>query len=390
MQDNRSAGKRSITVLAVLSVLGLGINLLLMLLIDSHWYAYLILGLILVLDLVLMIFIARTKWHRVLVFFLVVLLSGTTLIMCRPSLRVSFMGTMVRESIRLVMQLPVMKGDGLFKQAAEFAAQKSDWQAPAGYSNTRYILSNSAIELLRSGQKQETVIYQLHGGAYVIGLTDMYRDQAVRYSKLAKGADVASLDYRISPAYTFPAALEDVVEGWEYLLASGYTADHIIIVGDSAGGNLALALTETLRDRGSAMPAAMVLMSPWADLACLGESFTYNIYKDPIFGIIEGTETSILKKPSPYAGSTNLQNKYLSPAYAEFDDFPPMLIQVGTWEVLESDSLTVCQKARASGVAVTLTEYEGMFHVFQMSGDLIPEGHAAWQEVEGFVTQFIN
>lgn len=390
MQVKGSAGKRPITVLAVLSILVLTGNLAVMLLIDCRWYAYLILGLILVADLVLMIFIARKRWQRLLVFFLVIILSAATLILCRPNLSVSFTGTLVRESIRLVMQLPAMKGDGLFEQGAELAAQKSAWKAPDGYSNTRYDLSNSAIELLRSGQEQDTVIYQLHGGAYVIGFMDMYRDQAVRYSKLAHGADVASLDYRIAPAYTFPAALDDAVEGWEFLLATGYQADHIIVAGDSAGGNLALALTETLRDRGSELPEAIVLMSPWTDLASLGESHTYNIYKDPMFGIADGTEPDKLVKPPLYAGSTNLQDKYLSPAYADFDDFPPILIQVGTWEVLESDSLTVYQKAKASGVDVALTRYEGMFHVFQMSGDLIPEAHAAWQEVETFLTRFVN
>lgn len=390
MQIKGSASKRSIIVLAVLSVLALGFNLIFMLLIDCHWYAYLILGIILLLELFLIIFIAGKRWQRVLVFLLAISLSSVTLIMCRPSISVSFTGTLVRESIRLAMQQPAMKGDGLFKQGADLAAQESTWEAPADYRNTRYDLTNSAIELLRSGEKQETVIYQLHGGAYMIGFMDTYRDLAVRYSKLAQGADVASLDYRIAPAFTYPAALDDAIEGWEFLLAAGYQADHFIVVGDSAGGNLALALTAKLRDRGSELPEAIVLMSPLADLASLGESHTYNIYNDPMFGIAEGSEPARLKKPLLYAGSTNLQDKYLSPAYGEFDEFPPMLIQVGTWEVLESDSLTVYQKAKAKGVDVTLTRYEGMFHVFQMGGDLIPESKTAWQEVESFISQFVS
>ncbi len=181
--------------------------------------------------------------------------------------------------------------------------------------------------------------------------------------------------------------MEDAQEGWEFLIAQGYKPENIIIAGDSAGGNLTLALVEKLRDEGKALPSAMVCMSPWADLAGKGESHTTNIYKDPLFGIKEGTAIDENFVPPTYAGNADLQDKYLSPIYGSFSGFPPMLLQVGTYEILESDSLAVFEKAKAAGVDVKLTKYEGMFHVFQMAGNMMPESKAAWAEVTEFLTK---
>ncbi|MDF2821133.1 MAG: acetylhydrolase, partial [Clostridiales bacterium] len=203
------------------------------------------------------------------------------------------------------------------------------------------------------------------------------------------GVNVASIDYRIAPKYQYPAALEDAQKAWNWLLEQGYKEENIVVVGDSAGGNLALALVAILRDNGKPLPKAIICMSPWADMAGEGESYSYNLYNDPIFGLKKG-ETTTKKietsgKIGLYAGDTDPHDKYLSPVYSDFNGFPSMLIQVGTFELIESDSIAVFEKATAAGVNVTLTRYKGMFHVFQLLGNITPEGQAAWEEVGAFL-----
>lgn len=324
-----------------------------------------------------------------------------SVILFRPDPAVSFLGTLAREGIRAVVQSPSMDG-GLLSHG-DSMRYESIWEAPKGYVNQRFELENCAVEILQPKNSMESdsesgtekgadknsvrLVYQLHGGGYVYGFTDMYRVLAVRWSKLAGGADVASLDYRFAPKHTFPAALEDAMVGWNYLLEQGYDPNQITVTGDSAGGNLALALVLKLRDEGLAMPGAIVVMSPWGDLAAEGPSHIENLYRDPMFGIPEGKPIPTVLIPPVYAGSAELTQPYLSPVFGTFEGFPPMLIQVGTEEVLLSDSQTIYGKAVAAGTEATLTVYRGMFHMFQLFGDLLPEGRQAWQEVAQFLAR---
>jgi acetyl esterase/lipase len=281
-----------------------------------------------------------------------------------------------------------MRGKGIIDSGRDSEKRTSDWKPPWGYTLTTYTVDGVPIETVtkKSGNSDRLVLI-LHGGAYVIGLVDLYRDLAVRYSKISRNAAVMLVDYRIAPEFTFPAALEDAEKAWNWLLARGYKEENIIIAGDSAGGNLALALVMKLRDEDRDLPKAMILMSPWADMTASGESYRENLFKDPMFG----KKTWVVRKPAEsgatrtYAGNHPLDDPYLSPVYGEFHRFPPMLIQVGTEEILESDAKTVYEKAKAAGVDVTLSRYEGMFHVFQIFGDFIPEVRQAWEEVGDFL-----
>lgn len=295
----------------------------------------------------------------------------------------SLAGTLAREMIRAGMHLPRMRKGGLLKAGASYAGVKSHWRTPAGYTLKKVDLDGLPMELLeRTGGRDDLAILQLHGGAYVIGFMDMYRRLSLRYSRLCSNAPVLSIDYRIAPAYHFPAALEDALKAWDWLLSQGYPAGRIVVAGDSAGGNLALALALKLRELGRELPGALVLMSPWADMAGEGASHTFNYDRDPMFGRSAGGRRGI---GNAYAGNEDLHNPFLSPVFAGYDGFPPMLLQAGTWEMLLSDSRTVAEKARAAGADVTLSEYAGMFHVFQMCGGLIPESRAAWREVGEFI-----
>jgi acetyl esterase/lipase len=243
-------------------------------------------------------------------------------------------------------------------------------------------LPGSRMECLRRKDKKSShVILQLHGGAYVSGYSDTYRKSAVKLHDVSCGADIYSLDYRLAPKHPYPAALEDAVAAYEALLRMGYVGEDIMIVGDSAGGGLALALGLYLRDHQIRMPRAIITLSAWADLAAQGESYLRNASLDPLLG--EGT---VPLDAVAYAGSLEmLKHPYVSPAYGDFDDFTTLMMHVGTHEVLESDTITVAKKASEAGNDVTLYLYRGMFHVFQLAFDLIPEARKSWKIIRDFI-----
>ncbi len=224
------------------------------------------------------------------------------------------------------------------------------------------------------------VVLQLHGGGYVGAMRRHYKQMAGLYSEVGCGATVVTVDYRVAPEHPFPAALEDALEAYEWLLEQGYKNDQIILAGDSAGGGLAMALCHTLKARWRGTPAGIVAMSPWTDLTLSGSSYKDNYDIDPVFG----NERSELIFENPYVGDADPKDPRISPLFGDFYGFPPMLIQVGTDEMLLSDSISVAEKAKSAGVKVRLSVYPGMFHVFQMAGTIMDESKQAWAEVKRF------
>ncbi|MCE5343956.1 MAG: alpha/beta hydrolase, partial [Eubacteriales bacterium] len=235
-------------------------------------------------------------------------------------------------------------------------------------------------------------ILQLHGGGFVTGLNDLYSQFALRYSQLYDNCLVATLDYRLAPAYPYPCQQEDTLAAWRYLTdALGYAAKNIVVAGDSAGGNLTLTLSLRLRDAGEPMPAGLVCMSPWGDLSNSGASHVTNATKDPSFGIAESDfHGQHIGVDSTYADGLDATDPYLSPSFGDYDGFPPMLIQVGSIEILLSDCEMVYDNARKYGVDCHLTVYKEMFHVFQGAMDLLPESRLAWEEVGTFLAERLN
>lgn len=258
------------------------------------------------------------------------------------------------------------------------------WRCPKGYLHDKLEYKNFVIEVVKPEvNPRHRVILQLHGGGYIGPMKNIYRKFAARYSRISRGAMVVTIDYRVAPEYPFPAALDDAVAAYEWIVNQGFKENDIIVAGDSAGGGLALALGLYIRDNGMKMPAAFVTMSPWTDLTNSGISYKDNYEIDPLFG--KSNDSMLFN--SSYIGDNDPENCYISPMFGEFDGFPPMLIQVGTHEVLLSDSKAVAGKAEAAGVDVKLSIYEGMFHVFQMLGDFIPESKEAWEEVQIFINK---
>ena len=209
-------------------------------------------------------------------------------------------------------------------------------------------------------------------------MKNIYRRFAVKYSELGFGADVLTPDYRVAPEHPFPAALEDTVYAYKWLLnEKKYDPEQIVVAGDSAGGGLALALCLYAKDHALPLPAGIITMSPWTDVTLSGASYEENYMIDPLFG---NSKENMLYQCS-YIGNADKKDPYLSPLFGNFEGFPPMLMQVGAYEVLLDDTRAAAKKARAEGVKVRCSVYDGMFHVFQMGLDLIPESREAWEEV---------
>lgn len=260
------------------------------------------------------------------------------------------------------------------------------WKCPDEYQVEQIQMPLFQMEYLmpKEHANTERVVLQLHGGGYVGTMINVHRSFAVLYSQAAGNTCVLTIDYRVAPENPFPAALEDAQTAYEWLLAKGFRSEQIFLGGDSAGGGLAMALCHKLKDEAKSLPGGIVAMSPWTDMTAGGPSYEEKYEIDPLFG---NTKESLIYC-TDYRREENPENPYLSPLFGDFTGFPPMLIQVGTHEMLLSDSQLVAQKAHRQGVKVRLSEYEGMFHVFQMGLQLLPESRKAWKEVEHFFMQF--
>lgn len=206
------------------------------------------------------------------------------------------------------------------------------------------------------------VILYCHGGGYSTGSSIYARTLTTKLVSITS-MDVISFDYRLAPEYPYPAALEDAMQAWDYLMLQGYGARDVVVAGDSAGGNLALALGLQLKKEGRRLPAGFFLMSPWTDLTSSGESHTTRAEIDPVLD--KDYLAEMIRNYVPEG--ENCENPFISPLFGDFSDFPPTYIQVGNCEVLLSDSQRLQKKMKKAGVNVKIEVYPKMWHVFQMT-----------------------
>lgn len=262
------------------------------------------------------------------------------------------------------------------------------WKCPDCFCMTIIEMEHFTMELLESHENPRTdkIILQLHGGGYIGAMRNAYRMFAGLYNEVGHGMSVLTIDYRVAPEHPYPAALEDAYVAYQWLLEQGWFSEQIILAGDSAGGGLAMVLCHYLKDQGQQLPCGIVAMSPWTDLTASGESYDTNYERDPLFG---KTRDSLLYNKD-YIGENDPMNAYISPMFGDFREFPPMLIQVGSYEMLLSDSVGVAAKAREQGVKVRLSIYDGMFHIFQMAAKMLPESKRAWVEIGKFIDVLTN
>lgn len=262
------------------------------------------------------------------------------------------------------------------------------WKCPDCFTLEVIKMEHFTMELLEQRENPNThkIILQLHGGGYVGAMRNAYRMFAGLYSEVSRGMSVLTIDYRVAPEHPYPAALLDAVAAYRWLLEQGWFSEQIILAGDSAGGGLAMAVCHYLKDHGMQLPCGIIAMSPWTDLTASGESYEFNYEKDPLFG---GTRDSLIYNRD-YVGDHDPMDAYISPLFGDFRGFPPMLIQVGSYEMLLSDSVSAASKAREQGVKVRLSVYDGMFHIFQMAAKMLPESKRAWVEIGKFIEVLSN
>lgn len=235
--------------------------------------------------------------------------------------------------------------------------------------------------ILADGVDNGRIILYLHGGAYCLGSINTHRSLAA-YIGIAAQARTLIIDYRLAPEHHHPAAMDDAAGAYKWLLAQGYDAQNIAIVGDSAGGGLTLATLLKLRDENVPLPGTAVCLSPWVDLAGTGSSITRKQNVDYIL-----SPRFLSKSAKLYTNGHGLENPFISPIYASCHNLPPLLIQVGTDEILLDDATRLAQKARAADVEVTLDIWDGMLHVWQMGVPYIPEAQQAIDQIGAFIQQ---
>ncbi|HEY6421388.1 MAG TPA: alpha/beta hydrolase [Candidatus Binataceae bacterium] len=222
-------------------------------------------------------------------------------------------------------------------------------------------------------------ILYLHGGGYVLGSINTHRALAALISKAAQ-ATVLVIEYRLAPEHPFPAAVEDSVAAYQWMLSTGLKPARIAVAGDSAGGGLTIATLVAIRDARLPMPAAGACMSPWVDLEGVGESMTTKAAVDPMV-----RKDDLVALGKLYLGGKDPRSPLAAPLYADLTGLPPLLIQVGTSEMLLDDAARVAERARKAGVQVTYEPWENMIHVFQLFAFMLDEGQQAIERIGEFV-----
>ena len=234
-------------------------------------------------------------------------------------------------------------------------------------------------EWLESDKKTSNIILYLHGGAYIAGSPRTHRPLTAELAR-ATGARVLALDYRQAPDHVFPAWIDDALAAYQHLLKIGEKPQHIVLAGDSAGGNLVLVTLLRLRELGLPMPAGAVCLSPWTDLACSYKSHQLNAGFEAMLN-----PASLRVLGAHHIGKRNPKDPLLSPAHADLTNLPPLMVHVGTREILLDDARAIKRNAKKAGIPLHYREWTDMPHVFPLFHRFLPEGRKAIAEIALFV-----
>jgi acetyl esterase/lipase len=240
--------------------------------------------------------------------------------------------------------------------------------------------------VIANGADPNRRILYVHGGSWISGSLAGYRAFLSHISQ-ATGAVVLSVDYRLAPEYTFPAGLDDCIQAYQWMLENGPhkndPASAAFLMGDSAGGNLALATLLKIKDSSLPLPAAVVAISPATDLTCGSLSLITRAFVDPIIN------PALLPMLIPlYLGmNTEPTDPYVSPLFGNYTGMPPLMLQVGDLEVLLDDSIRLANHASDQGCKVALEVWDGMPHAFQGFAPFLPESSEAINKIGTFIRQ---
>jgi acetyl esterase/lipase len=280
--------------------------------------------------------------------------------------------------------------------AGSFADRRARWEPlfhkicpiPAGTATAPIAPGGPRGEWVTAQHVSATeprIMFYIHGGGFTAGSAVAYRGLSSHLSA-ASGCRVLAVDYRWAPEDPFPAALNDCVAGYRWLVSTGGAAPrNVVLAGDSAGGNLVVAMLLALKQGRDLLPAAAVCISPIFDLALTGDSVTTRAARDPMI-----LASSLQKCSAAYRGNSDPRNPLMSPLYGDLSDLPPLLLQCGSEEMLRDDSVRLAAKAKAAGVDVTFEEWEEMIHVWHLFADRLADGRKALARVGEFVRAHIG
>lgn len=236
--------------------------------------------------------------------------------------------------------------------------------------------------VLPSGARSERTILYLHGGGYVVGSARSYRAFTGRLA-LAAGAEVVAPEYRLAPEHPFPAARDDAIATYEWILEQGAEPSAVAIAGDSAGGGLTIATALAIRDAELPLPGALYVNAPWLDLTLSSETIASKRRADPIL------RTAWLRQAATaYAAGTPKTDPGVSPLFADFAGLPPTLIQVGSEEVLLAEAGQLAERMRDAGIDVELTVYDGLWHDFQLQAPVLRRATEALEAAGEFIRSY--
>src|SRR5258708_5180413 len=227
----------------------------------------------------------------------------------------------------------------------------------------------------------DRAVLYVHGGGYVLGSINTHRDLMGRIAR-ASGARVLGINYRLAPEHPFPAAVDDSLAAYRWMLAQGLKPNRIAVAGDSAGGGLTVATLVAIRDAKLPVPGAGVCLSPWVDMEGIGESMKTRATADPVV-----QREGLLGMAAAYLGGQNARTPLAAPPYADLKGLPPLLIHVGDAETLLDDSIRLNDRAKAAGVKTKLEVWPEMIHVWQMFASFLPEGQQAVDGIGSFLKE---
>jgi monoterpene epsilon-lactone hydrolase len=236
-----------------------------------------------------------------------------------------------------------------------------------------------AIEVSIDGIDSENTILYFHGGVYVIGSAQATVPLTSDLARRAN-AKVITVNYRLAPEHPYPAAVEDARSAYEGLISQGVDPNSIALAGESAGGGLVTATLLALRDAGRPLPSSAFVMSPYVDLTLSGTTFLDKQAVDPIL-----TPEGVRLRVPDYVGGAAPSDPYISPIFGDLRGLPPMLIQVGSHEILLSDAVRLAGTAADADVTVTLEVVPGVPHVFQAYAVMVDEADAAMRRAAAFL-----
>ena len=276
-------------------------------------------------------------------------------------------------------KLPPSDSLTIAERRAQYERAEKVFPTPPEVKVDRVSAPAAPAEWLRPpGAVAGRVVLYLHGGGYVIGSPRSHRHLAAAIASAA-AASALLLDYRLAPEHPFPAAVDDATAAYRWLLDQAIAPEHVVIAGDSAGGGLTMATLLALRDRGVPLPAGGVCISPWVDLTCSGGSYRTKATVDPIV-----TQAGVAEMARAYLGNVSPRTPLASPLFADLRGLPPLLIHVGSDEVLLDDSVQLAATAKAASVETTIEVWERMIHVWHWFLPMLDEAGSAVETIGRF------